>query len=63
MGWCDRSLPGGDAVEQQAGQLEGGGEKGRWVIIGKDENSSRNISETRVILVALRNTAYQMAPK
>lgn len=24
MGWCDRSLPGGDAQEQQAGQLEEG---------------------------------------
>lgn len=27
MSWCDPSLPGGDALEQQAGQLEGGGEK------------------------------------
>lgn len=25
--WCDHSLPGGDALEQQAGQLEGGNRK------------------------------------
>ncbi|TKS90846.1 Plexin-A4 Precursor [Collichthys lucidus] len=30
MGWCDRSLPGGDAQEQQAGQLEEGLKKERW---------------------------------
>lgn len=24
MGWCDHSLPGGNALKQQAGQLEEG---------------------------------------
>lgn len=38
MGWCDHSLPGGDALEQHAGQLEEGVQKGRWVIRGRDEN-------------------------